>query len=167
MIEQEYYRVGEIGKMNNMTSRNIRKIISKLIDDTTESLLHKDNNGLWKVHHLLLPNFKRKRAEIKKQLAISIDPVCFYSEKEIIARLNQFILKLDDDDLEFNIVIEQKLKDGRNHIHGYYYTKKKREFITGLKFWLPGMSYHNSKMYDKEGWLSYITKDGNKIITIK
>lgn len=166
MITQEYYTVNEISKINDMTARNIRKIIAGLQSDNNESLLYKDANNSWRVHHLLLPNFKRKRNKVKKYHAITIDPVESYEVGEIIERLSQAANLLNDSTLEFEITIEQKLANGRNHIHGYYHTSKKRALMNGLKFWFPSMSYHITEAYDLEGWISYITKNGEEIITI-
>lgn len=166
MITQEYYSVSEISKLNDMTARNIRKIIAGLQNDKNKSLLYKDANNAWRIHHLLLPNFKRKRTKVKKYHAITIDPVESYSMDEIIERLSQVARMLDDSSLEFNIIIEQKAANGLNHIHGYYHTAKKRALMNGLKFWFPSMSYHVTEVYDLEGWINYMTKNGDELITI-
>lgn len=166
MIKQEYYTVSELSKENDMSSRNIRKIINTLKDKTSNSLLYKDKNNTWRVHHLLLPKFKRRRRKYKQYIAFTIDPSAIYSEKEILERFRELVLMLDDDNLELEIVIEKKAKNHRRHIHGYYRTLKKREIRRGLKFWFPEMSYHETKTYDMEGWKNYITKEGSNIITI-
>lgn len=166
MITQEYYTVNELSKLNDMTARNIRKIIAGLQSEKNESLLYKDANNSWRVHHLLLPSFRRKRTKAKKYNAITIDPVETYSIDEIIERLTQAVNMLDDLTLEFKVVIEPKLANGRNHIHGYYHTSKKRALMNALKFWFPSMNYHITEAYDLEGWISYITKNGEELITI-
>lgn len=166
MIQQEYYSVNELSQLNNMTSRNIRKIIASMKDKKSDSLLYKDSNNSWRVHHLLIPEFKRKRTKTISYKAITIDPVEIYSYNEIIERLNQVSIMVDDNSLDFRVTVEVKKGNVRNHIHGYYCTKRNRAFINALKFWFPSMSYHITEAYDLEGWKDYITKDDNKIITI-
>ncbi len=162
---KEYYTVNELSRLNNMTARNIRKIINSLKEKNELLIFKKDN--VWMVHHLLIPKFKRKRTKVKSYNAITIDPVENYSIEEIYERLKQTAILLNDKELEFKITIEPKISDSLNHIHGYFVTGKKRAFINCLKFWFPDSSYHIVNAYDLDGWKAYMTKTGAEIITIQ
>lgn len=166
MITQEYYSVSQLSKLNDMTARNVRKIIAGLQSEKNESLVYKDANNTWRVHHLLLHFFKRKRTKNNKHYAITIDPVETYSIEEIVERLSQVMKTVDNSNFELKVTIEPKLANGRNHIHGYFNTSNKKTLMNGLKFWFPSMSYHLSEAYDLDGWISYMTKSGAEIITV-
>ena len=163
----EYFTVKEISRKVNMTMRNVRKIISKLKDEKNETLLHKDKNNSWLIHHLLLPNFKRQRNKKERYYAISIDPSNDFSEKEIDEVLNYVLEKNDQSDLEFHYSIEKKQKDGKNHIHCFTNSIEKRKLIRALHLGFSKMSYRQNVIFDLEGWKNYITKTGTIIKTIK
>jgi hypothetical protein len=58
MIKKEYYTVNEISKHYQTTSRNVRRIIYALKEDSYENSPRKDNNDIWEIRQLLLPKFK-------------------------------------------------------------------------------------------------------------
>jgi hypothetical protein len=163
----EYLTVKEISRKVNMTMRNVRKIVSKLKNEKSESLIHKDKNNNWLIHHLLLPNFKRKRNKKESYYAITIDPSGDYTEKEIDEVFNYVVDKIDQTDLEFHYSIEKKIKDGKNHIHCFTNSIERKKLITALHLGFSKMSYFQSVIFDLDGWKNYITKTGTAIKMIK
>ncbi len=159
----EYMTVKEISLKVNMTMRNVRKIIASLITEKSELMIHKDKNNSWQVHHLLIPHFQRKRNKKERFYALSIDPSCNHTEKEIDEVLKFALDEIDQIDLEFYYSIEQKVKGGKNHFHCYTNCRQKKKLITALKFGFSKMSYMESVIFDLEGWKNYITKTGTKI----
>jgi hypothetical protein len=59
--KKEYYQVNEICKLKNMTARNVRAIIAKLDVNKSDYLVRKAKDGVWEIHHLMLPMFERQR----------------------------------------------------------------------------------------------------------
>jgi hypothetical protein len=167
MIKNEYLTVKEISKSVKMTMRNVRKIVSNLKENKGDALMHKDKNDNWQIHHLLLPEFKRKRNKKEHYYAISIDPSGNYTEKEIEEVLSFVLGQIDQIDLEFHYSVEKKLKDVKNHIHGFTNCTDKKKLITNLHLGFSKMSYFQSSIFDLQGWKNYITKTGTKIKTIK
>lgn len=54
-----------MSKLYNVSKRNIRRVINKIVDVTNSNLLGKDNNGFWCVNRMLLSKFKSQR--VRKQ----------------------------------------------------------------------------------------------------
>lgn len=163
----EYLTVKEISRSVNMTMRNVRKIVSKLKEDKNEVLIFKDNNDNWRIHHLLLPNFKRQRTKKERYYALTIDPYGDYSHKEIDEVLGYVLGHIEQDDLEFHYSVETKIKDGKNHIHCYTNCNERKKLITFLHLGFSKMSYYQSSIFDLDGWKNYITKTGTEIKLIK
>ena len=163
----EYLTVKEISRSENMTMRNVRKIVSKLNKEKGEALIFKDRNDTWRIHHLLLPNFKRQRSKKEQYYAVSIDPSGDYTKKEIDEVLRFVLGQIDQFDLLFYYSIEQKVKDGKNHIHGYTNCGQKKKLISALHMGFSRMSYYQSEIFDLNGWKNYITKTGTEIKLIK
>ena len=168
MTTKEYLNVSEISKKCNMTARNVRKIITKLKVVKNENLLHKNQLDEWQIRHLLLPEFKRKRIKRDRYFALTIDPYYNYTPSEIDTIMS-FIFSCNgaiEDNLEINYVIEQKKSNNQNHIHCYIKTNQKRKLMQCVKESFCKTSYHESDVFDLEGWKNYITKDGNPITTL-
>jgi NADH:ubiquinone oxidoreductase subunit C len=167
MIEREYLTVNSIAKTNEMTARNVRKIINKIKHRKSKDLLYKDKLDQWQVHHLLLPEFKRKRNKIEKHYALTIDPCCDYSNKDIDEIMQFVFTQTGDESLEINYTIEKKKANNQNHIHCYIKSTQKRKLLQSVKLAFTKTNYYENDIYDLEGWKRYITKDGNPINTIK
>jgi NADH:ubiquinone oxidoreductase subunit C len=167
MIEKEYFTVSEISKKNNMTARNVRKIITRIKPSKGDELLHKDKLDQWQVHHLLLPEFKRKRNKVEKHYALTIDPCCDYSNKDIDEMMQFVFTQTGDENLEISYTIEKKKANNQNHIHCYIKSNQKRKLLQCVKLAFTKTNYYENDIYDLEGWVRYITKDGNPINTIK
>lgn len=168
MLEKEYLRVAEIAKQKGMTTRNVRKIIEKLPKTKNDLLLRKNKFNQWEVHHLLLPNFTRKRSHKPKYFALSFKTYFNYKADEISKILENVFHRIDDSDLEINYTIENKKSNGQPHVHSFIKTKnKKNELLRTLELLFANLSYYESKIFDLERWKQYITKDGSPIITLK
>ncbi len=167
MEEKEYYSAKEISQRSNMTSRNVRKIISKLSNDSNNDLIRKNNINHWEVHQLMLPNFKRKRTKKDTYYALTIDPCFNYSEKEIDEIMSFIYSEMKDCELEINYVIEKKKANNQNHLHCYINSTQKRKLLKLIRLSFSRTSYKESTIFDIKGWKSYIIKDGNEIKTLK
>ena len=166
-MTNEYLTVKEISRSVNMTMRNVRRIVSKLKEDKSEALIFKDKNDNWRIHHLLLPNFRRQRTKKENYYALTIDPSGNYSEKEIDEVLSFVLGQIDQTDLDFHYSIETKVKDGKNHIHCYTNSRERKKLIACLHIGFSQMNYFQSAIFDLEGWKNYITKTGTEIKSIK
>jgi transcriptional antiterminator len=167
MIKNEYLSVSEISKLFNVSKRNIRRIINKIVDVTNKNLLGKDNNGFWIVHRMLLSKFKPQRVRKQPYYALTIDPSSNYTNNEI-HEIIQFVVKnTNDDDIEINYSVEQKKSNGKNHVHCFIKSGKKKRIIELITLGFSQLSYKETEIFDLEGWKKYITKDGSQIKTIK
>ena len=167
MREKEYLTVNDISKHYKTTSRNVRRIASKLQEDKNEYLIYK-YDGQWKVHHLLLAKFKPQRLRTSKYYALTIRPNIKYS-REVLKEMMKMVYKeCNDDTLEINYTIEEsKRLDNHHHIHCYIKTKRKRELTKHIKDMFFKIDYKQNNIYDLESWIGYITKGGSPIITLK
>jgi hypothetical protein len=167
MQENEYLTVKEISSKYNMTTRNVRKIISNLTNNCSETMLYKNKKHEWQVHHLLVTKFKPQRTRKNKYYALSIDPCTDYTESEIDVVMKFAYEQMDNDVTEINYVIEQKKSNNRNHLHCYVKCSNKKKLIDCLKLGFSRISYHESVIFDLNGWKDYMKKDGSQIITLK
>ena len=167
MQQNEYLTTKEISIKYDMTTRNVRKIISKLTESCSEATLYKNKNGEWQVHHLLVPRFKPQRKRRNKYYALSIDPCAKYSESDINVVIKFVYEQMNDDSLELNYVIEQKKSNNQNHLHCFVKCPDKKKLLDLFKLGFSRISYRESIIFDLEGWKGYITKDGSQIITLK
>jgi hypothetical protein len=167
MAKKEYYTVNEVSKHYQTTSRNVRRIIYALKEDSNENLLRKDNNDIWEIHQLLLPKFKPQRIRKCKYYALTIYPTDNYSPK-VITKMMRFICNNSSDTkLEMNYSIEaSKNKDFHHHMHCYIKSNKKRELMKLIRESFYKIDYKVAEIYDLEGWKNYITKEGTQIITL-
>jgi hypothetical protein len=167
MTEKEYYTVNEISKYYKSTSRNVRRIIYTLREESSENLLRKGSNDKWEIHQLLLPKFKPQRVRKSKHYALTICPNDNYSIK-VINEMMRFICdNSSDSELEINYSIEaSKTKDLHHHIHCYIKSDEKRELLKLIRESFYKIDYKEEKIYDLEGWKNYITKEGTQIITL-
>jgi len=168
MTNKEYLTVNDVSIHYKTTTRNVRRIISAIKDDTNSNMLMKNNNDVWLIHNLLLPKFKPQRIRESKYYALTIRPPENYSEKVLDEMMrfvyNQFI----DSDLEMNYTIEGSEKNRfYHHIHCYIKTKRKRDLIRKLNEIFYKIDYKQKTIYDLENWKRYITKDGSSIKTLK
>lgn len=166
MIKNEYLTVSEISKLYNVSKRNIRRIINKIVDVTNNKLLDKNYNGYWLIHRLLLPKFKPQRKRQPNYYALTIDPCAKYSENEIHVIMQFIADNVGDDSIEINYSIEQKKANNLNHVHCYIKSGKKKKIIELVTMGFSSVSYKEADIFDLEGWKNYITKDGSQIKTI-
>lgn len=167
MQQNEYFTVKEISSKYEMTTRNVRRIISSLADNCSEAMLYKNKNGEWMVHHLLVPKFKPQRTRKNKYYALSIDPCMDYNKSDIDVVMKFAYEQMGDDVLEINYVVEQKKSNNRNHLHCYVKCSNKKKLINCFKLGFSKISYHESAIFDLNGWKDYIKKYGSQIITLK
>ena len=167
MQTNEYLSVKEISTKYDMSARNVRRIISKIAENYSEVMLYKDKNNQWLIHHLLIPKFKPQRVRKSKYYALSIDPCINYTKSDIDGVMKFVCEQMGSDELEMNYVIEAKLSNNRNHLHCYVRCSNKKKLIDCFKLGFSQISYHESKIFDLNGWKQYITKDGGQITTLK
>ncbi len=167
MIEKEYYTVQEVSKKMETCSRNIRKTINKIKNTVGSELLYKDVNNRWKIHHLIIPKFKRKNKRKPKYYALSMDPVNNYTVKEIESIIEFVCEQMKETSIEINYVIEPKIANGRHHLHCYVNCGKKRKLIEQFQLGFSQLSYQQNEIYDLERWKNYMIKDGEKIKCVK
>ena len=164
--KKEYYQVNEICKLKNMTARNVRAIIAKLDVDKSDYMVRKAKDGVWEIHHLMLPMFERQRKKDNNYFALTIDPVCDLSEKDINSIMDYVFTTTGEPNLEINYVVHTKIANGRNHIHAYVKTKHKRKLVSAINLCFSNSSYKLTDVFDLKGWVDYITKTGAQIITL-
>lgn len=167
MLKNEYLTVKDIADKYTMSTRNVRRIISTLENKCSEVTLHKDKNGHWQVHYLLVSNFKPQRIRRDKYYAVTIDPTYKYSVKDIDVIMKFVFDQLVDYNTEINYVVEQKKTNEHNHIHSYVKCSNKRKLINCFRLGFGQLSYHESVIFDLNGWKQYITKENNNIKTLK
>jgi len=167
IITKEYLSVTEISKICDMTARNVRKIIMKIRQGKSIDMLFKDALNRWNIHHLLLPEFKRKRTKSEKHFALTIDPCDNYTRNDLDTIIKYIYEETNDSEMELNYTIEEKKSNKQNHIHCYIKGGSKKDLLQSIKLAFSRTSYHESDIYDLEGWKNYITKDGNAITTLK
>lgn len=155
MEKKEYYTTKEIAISTNQTTRNIRYIINKL--DVPKSMLFKDINGTYNIHHLLIPRFAPKYTGNEKGYALSFDILSTYDNKNIVEIIKHIINELPD--LKIKYCIETK-KNGIKHIHSMIEGVSKSIMKKMIRtFFHEETRIYVSGIYDKQGWLKYITKE--------
>lgn len=167
MQKNEYVTVREISAKYEMCTRNVRRIISNLTDNQSESMLHKNKNGEWMIHHLLVPKFKPQRMKKNKYYALSIDPCTYYSKTDIDVVVKFAMEQMGDNAIEINYVVEQKKSNNRNHLHCYVKCSNKKKLLDCFKLGFSRITYHESVIFDLNGWKDYIMKEGSQIMTLK
>lgn len=168
MEKKEYYNVAEVSKKHKISKRHIRNLIHQFKEENGyDNLLTKNQDGNWLIHHLILEKFNRQRKPKNKYYALTFDLGTYYDSKDINLIIEYVCNNSKDENLEFNYTIESKKSNGQNHIHAYTNCKKKQELLRNFKIGFSKIGYVESNIYDLENWKNYITKDGNKIITIK
>lgn len=168
MEKKEYYNVAEVSKKHKISKRHIRNLIHLFREEKGyDKLLTKNQDGNWLIHHLILEKFNRQRKPKNKYYALTFDLGNYYSTQDINQIVSYVCNNSKDEGLEFHYTIEKKQSNQQNHIHAFTNSKKKKELIRSFKLGFSKLGYHQSEIYDLENWKNYITKDGNKIITIK
>ena len=166
MINENYLMVAEIAKKKRITAKTVRNKILKLIGVVADNMILKDKNNQYRVHNSLLPKFEPEKRHSIKYIAINVDPVTYFSKEDIHKTMIWLLDYVKLDKIEINFSIEAKKKNGRNHLHIYIKKNIAIKFLKALKFAYPEMSYYIVKVYDIEGWKSYISKE-SQIITLK
>jgi hypothetical protein len=167
MENREYLSVIEVGKKFRMTTRNVRRIVMNLSKVKNEYLLYKDNQNRWMVHELLLQNFKRQRIKKEKYFALTVDLCIDYTNMEINEIMKFVFNKLEDANAEINYTIELKKSNDKKHLHCFIKASNKKKLIELIRLGFTKVSYKESEIFDLERWKKYITKENNKIMTIK
>jgi len=172
MKQNEYLKVWQISMLYKQTPRNVRRIITELVKEKSEELVHKDSNGEWQVHKLLLKKFKPQRERKEKVYALTLDPIVNMTENEIDEIMKFVVSQLNDPNVEINYTIEQsKVMDekfkGKNHIHCVVNCNQRKKLLQSLKLGFSKLSYKQDEIFDLNGWKNYITKVGSQIKTVK
>lgn len=167
MSNNEYLTVKDISREFKLTTRHIRKLVAQLAEEKNHLLIHKDRMNKWAIHRLLLPTFQPKKKKTEKWYALSIDPIQYYSEKDIDEVMKFILVNMADENIEIHYTVEQKKANGRNHIHCFLNCNQKKKLIENVRLGFSQVSYHHQEVFDLEGWKSYITKDGATIKTLK
>lgn len=167
MQQNEYLTVKEISKKYDMSARNIRRIISNLTEDFGEETLYKDKNHQWQVHRVIVEKFKPKRIRKNKYYALSIDPCDNYTKPTIEAIVKLVFAQMGDEMSELNYTIEQKKSNNLNHLHCFVKCANKQKLIRNFRLEFSRISFRQSPVFDIDGWMNYITKDGCQIKTLK
>ena len=168
----EYLKVWQISQHYKQTPRNVRKIAMELSKEKSEELIHKDINGEWQVHKLLLGQFKPQRSRKEKSYALTIDPIVSLSEREIDEIMKFVVSKVDNPNVEIHYTIEDsKLEEnifkGKKHIHCIINCSQRKKMLEAFRLGFSNVSYRECDIFDLAGWKNYITKDGSQIKTIK
>lgn len=166
MIEKEYLSVAEISKQQKTSTRQVRNIVGELAKEMKEELIYKDSHHRWMIHRLLLPKFQPKRKIKQKYYALSVDTCSSYSSGDIDKIMEFVIGRMENPNIEINYVVEQKNKDGKNHLHCYINCNQRTKLIENLRLGFSNLSYYQTEIYDLDGWKDYITKDGGTIKTL-
>jgi hypothetical protein len=162
MIEKEYLTTKEIAISTNQTTRNVRYIINKL--DVPKSMLYKDNNDTYMIHHLLLPYFAPKVTGTLKEYAVSFDILNTSSDddiKKIMEYMGELLPKLK---MQYSIEAKQ---NEMKHIHSIVSGVSKTELKEKIRLCFhENTRVYTMGIYDKQGWQKYISKE-SPIITLK
>jgi hypothetical protein len=167
MNEKEYLNVKEVSIKTQQSSRNVRRIITKIENEISKELLYKNQDGQWSVHHLILHKFKPKRIRENKYYALSFDPCTNYSKKEIDEIMKYVIKQMGDTQIELNYVVEGKKINEQNHLHCFVKCENKQKLVRCIRLAFSQVSYHQSGVFDLQGWKNYITKENKTITTLK
>lgn len=165
--DKEYLTVKQISELTNQSTRNVRRIIFEIKEEEGPAAIHKDGRGDWRIHEVVLSRFERTRKKCAKYYALTINPYYNHSESELHEIMKFVFDNTKDDKLEINYVIERtKAKDLR-HLHCFVKCNGKRKLIESIRLGFSRVNYHQSDIFDFEGWRTYITKDNDEIKTIK
>lgn len=166
MINNEYLNVKEISVYTSQSTRNVRRIISRIEGEVGAELLYQDKNNTWRVHKLLLGRFKPQRIREHNYYALSVDLCHNYTEDEIAVVLRFAVEQMTNVQIEINYVVEQKKKNGQNHIHCYVKCSNKKKLLQSIRLGFLSVSYCQSEIFDLNGWKQYITKNNTIIKTL-
>jgi hypothetical protein len=164
---KEYYTVKELSKEYKLTSRNIRKVINNMSNNTSKDLLYKDKNNQWRIHHILKQRFKPKRKMKSRYYALSVDLCRKYRDDDIHEIMRFVVNYMNDPLIEVNYTIEKKHANGNSHLHCFINCKQKRKFIQTIRLAFSSISYKEESIFDLSGWKDYITKDSTEITVLK
>jgi hypothetical protein len=167
MIINDYKTVVEVSKITEQSTRNVRRIISRIKDDVDSRYLFKDDNSVWNISKEILVKFKPQRIRANKFYALTIDPCVSYSKKDLHEIMKYVVELMGDTNTEIHYVVEQKKANNQNHIHCFVKCSNKRKLIQNFRIAFSTVSYLQSAIFDLESWKNYITKYNNNIKTIK
>jgi len=167
MIENEYLTVRELSLKHKLSTRHIRRIISKFNEESgTKGLIIKDRHNNWLVHEVIEYRFKPKRIRKNKYYALTIDPCRQFTVAEIDTIMNYVFDQLDNGS-EINYTVEPKASNNQNHVHCYIKSPNKKKVIDAIKIAFSQVNYLESVIFDLDGWKQYITKQNIHITTLK
>lgn len=161
-MKKEYYTTSELAKLKCTTTTKVRKIINKI--STTKDLLYQ-KNGIYYIHHLLLPKFDVLNEKENKEFAYTLDIPVTYSDNDVKTILKYIVNEIDLP-TTIQYVTEKKKANNMNHLHAIVTTKSKKKFLTKMYDYFYNCHYHTSPIFDRNGWINYITKENKNIITI-
>lgn len=158
---KEYYSIKEIAEEKGISIKTVRRKIKEI--DVSKELLHKGKNGIIKIHHLLLPRFGKKK-QSNNEFAYSLD-LPNYDEKDVYKLLTHVVNQIDTP-TKIEYVTERKKAKNMLHIHSIITTGNKQKFLDEMHLYFSENSYKIKPLFDREGWIEYITKQNKNIITI-
>jgi hypothetical protein len=160
MRYKEYLTTKEIAIETNQSTRNVRYILNKL--DVPPTMLFKDATGTYQIHHLLLPRFAPLVTGKEKCYALSFDILNTNSKVDIVKIMNHIISELNDVKIKYSIEIKN---NGMKHIHSMIEGVSKTIMKEKIrKYFHENTRVYVMGIYDKQGWLKYISKE-SEIIT--
>lgn len=162
MIEKEYLTTKEIAISTNQSTRNVRYILNKL--DVPSMMLYKDDYGTYMIHHLLLPYFAPKNTGKSKEIAVSFDILNTNSDEDIKRIMEHIGEQLPKLKMQYSIEAKQ---NGMKHIHSIVSGVGKTELKELIRLYFHEHTrVYIMGVYDKQGWLKYISKESH-LITLK
>lgn len=165
-VHYEYKTTNEVSELFNLTPKRITQIAQKLIktgEVRSKQLLGKDRNGHWYIHHSIVNKFKQKNKKHLSEYAFTIDPCSRYFTQNDLQKIVEYVtVKMRDRQPDFRIsyTIEAKTSGSKNlHIHGYTNAQNTKHLKKEFKDCFVLADIDMRKMYNKEGWEKYITKE--------
>jgi hypothetical protein len=162
MIEREYYTTKEVAISTKQTTRNIRYKLDKL--DVPPTMLYKDANGTYQIHHLLLQYLAPKNTGTTKQYAMTFDILDNSTDLEIIKKIDFITRMLPNINMQYGIQLKAS---GMKHVHAIVEGASKTKFRSLIRQYFHDYTrVYVVGVYDKQGWVKYIGRDNTEIITI-
>jgi hypothetical protein len=161
---KEYYSTKEVAIMTNQTTRNVRYKLNKLVDELPPTMIYKDVNNTYNIHHLLLPQLRPINTGKSKKYAMTFDVLDNATDEEITSKI-EYITK-DFTKLKMKYGIQSKAS-GMKHVHAICEGVSKSEFTKQIRQYFHEYTrVYCVGVYDVQGWVNYIGRDNTQIITI-
>lgn len=161
---KEYYSTKEVAISTKQTTRNIRYRLDKLKEEVPPTMLFKDANNSYQIHHLLLPQLAPKYTGTIKQYAMTFDILDNSTDEEIKNKIEYITNSFNAVKMQYGIQLKES---GMKHIHAIVEGISKSKFREQIRLYFHDHTrVYVVGVYDKQGWLRYIGRDNTEIITI-